>query len=107
MSKVKCFDCQEHGKYASKCPHKASKKEHAFAAASEALASQFELDCTLIACMDKNVMGCMWYLDCGASFHMTGNRDLFSDVEEKDLQQNIEFGDDGRYSGTDIGTVTF
>ena len=38
---------------------------------------------------------------------MMGNRDLFSDLEEKDLQQNIEFGDDGRYSMTDIGTVTF
>ena len=38
---------------------------------------------------------------------MTGNRDLFSDLEEKDLQQNIYFGDDGRYSTTNIGTITF
>ena len=38
---------------------------------------------------------------------MTGNKDLFSDLEEKDLQQIIEFGDDERYSMTDIGTVTF
>ena len=57
--------------------------------------------------MANTVMGCMWYLDNGASFHMTWKRDLFSDLEEKDLQQNIEFGDDERYNATGIGTVTF
>jgi len=46
-------------------------------------------------------------LDRGASFHMTGNRDFFSDLEEKYLQRNIEFGDDGRYNTTGIGTITF
>ena len=38
---------------------------------------------------------------------MTGNRDLFSDLEEKDLQHNIEFGDDGGYNTTRIGTISF
>ena len=38
---------------------------------------------------------------------MTVNRDLFSDFEEKDLQQSIEFGDDERYNTTRIGTVSF
>ena len=52
----------------------------------EALASQFKLDFTLIAFMANTAMGCMWYLDNGSSFHMTGNRDLFSDLEEKELQ---------------------
>ena len=55
--------------------------------------------------MTNTLMGFMWYLDSDASFHMMWNRDLFSDLEEKDLQQNIEFGDDRRYNMTDIGTV--
>ena len=38
---------------------------------------------------------------------MTGDKKLFSDLEEKDLQMHIEMGDDGRYSATDIGTITF
>ena len=38
---------------------------------------------------------------------MMRNRDLFSELEEKVLQQNIEFGDDGRYNTTDIGKITF
>lgn len=74
----------------------------------EALALQFELDLsfTLIACMANTMMGSVWYLDSGASFHMTGNIDFFSDLE-KDLQMHIEMGDDGRYGAIGIGIVTF
>lgn len=57
--------------------------------------------------MANIVMGSMWYLDSGASFHVTICRDFFSDLEEKDLQMHIELGDDGRHSATGIGTVTF
>ena len=52
-------------------------------------------------------MGSVWFLDSGASFHMIGDRDLFSDMEEKDLGVHIEMGDDGRYSATSIGTISF
>ena len=38
---------------------------------------------------------------------MTGDKELFSDLEEKDIQMHIEIGDDGRYSATVIGTITF
>ena len=38
---------------------------------------------------------------------MTGDKELFSDLEEKDLQMHIEMGDDGQYSATDIGTIKF
>ena len=52
-------------------------------------------------------MGSVWYLDSGASFHMTRDKELFNDLEEKDLQIHIEMGDDGRYNATGIGTITF
>eukprot|EP00253_Pinus_taeda_P020513 PITA_20513 len=105
---IKCFPYHKFWNYATKFPHKkARKKEHALAAVSEVLTSQFELDFTLIECMENTIMGSMWYLDNGASFHMMGNRDIFNYLEEKDLKHNIEFGDDGRYSVTNIGTVTF
>ena len=51
--------------------------------------------------------GSVWFLDNGASFHMTGDRDLFTDLDEKDLGVHIEMGDDGRYSVTGIGTISF
>ena len=52
-------------------------------------------------------MGSVWFLDSGASFHMTEDKDLFSDLDEKDLGVHIEMGDDGRYSETNIGTISF
>ena len=73
----------------------------------EALASQFEHDISLITCLVSSAMGSVWYLDNGAYFHMTGEKELFSDLEEKDLQMHIEIVDDGRYSATIIGTITF
>jgi len=77
LSNIKCFHCHEFGHYATKCPqNKSSKKDSVVAAAGEDLASQFELDFTLIKCMARTVMGIMWYLDRGASFHMMRNRDL-------------------------------
>ena len=73
----------------------------------EALTSQFEMDFTLIACMVSSMMGCVWDLDSGASFHMTGDKNLFNTLEEKDLKMRIEMGDDGRYSVSRVGTVSF
>ena len=38
---------------------------------------------------------------------MTSNKELFSEMEEKDLKMHIERGDDDKYSVTDVGTITF
>ena len=46
--------------------------------------------------MVSSMVGCVWYLDNGASFHMAGDKNLFSTLEEKDLQMRIEMGDDGK-----------
>ena len=75
--------------------------------AGEALAPQFELKFSLIACMPSSMMGNVWYLDSGASFHMTNDKELFSDLEEKYLEMHIDMGDDGKYSVTRLGTISF
>jgi len=90
MSKVKCFHCHQHRHYATNCPQKKKNKQAARSLVGEALASQFELDFSLIACLVSSVMGSVWFLDSGASFHMKGDRDLFSDLEDKDLGVHIE-----------------
>ena len=53
------------------------------------------------------MMGSVWFLDSGAYFHMTGDKDLFSDLDEKDIGVHIEMGDDGRYSAIGIRTISF
>jgi len=108
LSKIKCFHYHEFRHYATKCPHKKeSKKEIVVAATCEALPSQFHLDFTLITCMASTVMESVWHLDLGAPFHMTRNREFFSDLHKKHLKMNIEFWDDKRDRATDIGTVAF
>lgn len=66
MSKVRCFNCHKMGHYATNFPSKKSKKGSSEGLEGEALASQFEMDFTLIACMVSSMMGCVWYLDNGA-----------------------------------------
>ena len=85
MSKIKCFHCHELGHYATKCSHKKAGKKPLGKMAGEALTSQFELDFTLITCMVISVIGSVWYLDSGASFHMTNNKEFLCDLVEKDL----------------------
>lgn len=57
--------------------------------------------------MVSSMVGCVWYLDSGASFHMSGDKNLFSTLEEKDLQMRIEMGGDGKYCVSGEGTVVF
>jgi hypothetical protein len=45
--------------------------------------------------MASSASGSVWYLDSGASFHMTEDKEFFIDLEEKDLIMHIEMGDDG------------
>ena len=93
--------------YATNFPLKKSKKGSSEGFECEALASQFEFDFTLITCMVSSMMGCGWLLDSGASFHMTGDKNLFSTLEEKDLKILIEMGNDEKYSVSGVGTIFF
>lgn len=107
MSKIKCFHYHELGHYATKCLHKKAGKKPSGRAAGESITSQFKLDFTLIVCMVSSMMDTMYYLDSGASFHMTNNKYIFSNLEQKDLQMHIKMGDDGRYIMTNIYPITF
>ena len=71
--------------YATNFPLKKSKKGASEGYESEALASQFELDFTLIACMVSLMISGGWFPDSGASFHMIGDKSLYSTLEEKYL----------------------
>eukprot|EP00253_Pinus_taeda_P036550 PITA_36550 len=105
--KVRCFHCHEVGHYAPNYPQRKSKKGFGEGSEGEALASQFESDFTFFACMVSPMMGSGWFLDSGASFHMTRNKSLFSTLEEKNLHILIVVGNDEKYSVSSVGTIIF
>ena len=45
-----------------------------------------------------------WYLDSGCSRHMTGNKDLFTSLKEKD-GGNVNFGDNSKGKVVGIGSI--
>jgi len=61
-----------------------------------AFPTQFEKDFSLIACMAISIGSNTWYIDSRASFHMTENREYFSQLKEKDMQFQIELQYDGK-----------
>lgn len=94
MANVKFFHCHKMGHFATNFPLKKSKEKSSRGVAGEALTSHFELYFFLNACMASSKMGSVWDLDSGASFHMTGDKELFIELEEKDLKMHIEMGGD-------------
>ena len=57
--------------------------------------------------MVSSMVGCVWYLDNGPSFHMSADKNIFSTLEEKDIQMLIEMGNDGKYCVPGEGMVVF
>ena len=49
----------------------------------------------------------IWYVDSGASRHMTGAKDQFTQFSDRRINLEIEFGDESIVRAVGIGTVTF
>ena len=48
-----------------------------------------------------------WYIDSGASSHMTGAREMFSELSQTDTDVEFVLGDDSVVSVVGRGTITF
>ena len=69
-SKVRCFRFHEVGHYAANFPRRKSRKGSREGSEGEALASQFELEFTLFACMVSSMMGSGWFPFDNCMFHI-------------------------------------
>ena len=47
-----------------------------------------------------------WYLDSGATHHMTGRRELFSDLDTS-VRGSVRFGDASRVEIQGVGSIVF
>jgi len=81
-SKLRCFNFHKLVHYATNCPKKKSKKGFEEGSECKALSSQFEFDFTLFTCMVSSMVGSGWFLESGASFHMSSEKSFFSTLEE-------------------------
>ena len=61
----------------------------------------------MIACMASTTGSSIWYIDNGASSHMTRQKRFFKDLQEGGTGIHIELGDDARYQAQGVGTVSF
>ena len=67
----------------------------------------FDEEFCLIACMESTTGSIIWYIDTGASSHMTGQKRLFRDLQERGTRIHVELGDDAQYQAQGVGTVSF
>jgi hypothetical protein len=106
VSKVKCFACHKFGHYVGQCPNK-KKKQVAASADVEEFTHKFEKEYSLLVCLSSRASSTsIWYIDSGASRHMTSVREYFTDPTEiGDLE--VVLGDESVIKSVHSGTISF
>jgi hypothetical protein len=111
MSKVKCFACKSMGHYVGQCPNRKKKKKQGgttTTAEEEEFTTQFERECSLIVCCTSvESPSSIWYIDSGASSHMSGVREHFTDLRDPEIRLEIVLGDNTIVRAVGRGTYHF
>jgi hypothetical protein len=109
MSKVKYFVCKKFGHYVGQCPNRKKKKGGIATTTEEAdFQTQFQRECAFhICCISVESSPCIWYIDSGASSHITGVREHFSDLRGTEVRIDISLGYDRVVIVVGIGTFSF
>jgi hypothetical protein len=109
MNKVKCFACNNMGHYVGHCPNRKKKQGGTVASAEvDEFASQFEGDFSLlISWSTVETPSSIWYIDSGASSHMSGVREHFTDLTKLGVDLEIVLGNDTIVRAVRHGTVSF
>ncbi|KAH9293147.1 hypothetical protein KI387_041654, partial [Taxus chinensis] len=72
------------------------------------LIARLDTTFAMVSCLSTNtVLGVGWYVDSGASRHMTLNKAAFFRLKEQHTSMQVELGDDAKYSVTGIGSISF
>ncbi|GKF70278.1 zinc finger, CCHC-type containing protein, partial [Tanacetum coccineum] len=121
-SKIQCYNCQEYGHYAAECtnPRRERSQEN------NLIREENEPALLLSALEDKGEVflneenvnprlktgngvvdqSKLWYLDTGASNHMTGDKEKFCDLNET-VQGYVKFGNETKVRIEGKGTIVF
>lgn len=113
-SKVVCWRCDKPGHYVSTCPERPKTQEVNLNKTQTADAALYVHEVVFLNedrvfpnNYDTNYSDAsIWYLDNGASNHMTGNKDYFSSLDES-LKGRVKFGDGSCVDIVGKGTIVF
>jgi hypothetical protein len=102
-SRVKCYNCEKFGHYASECRAPSNRRVEEKANYVEEISQE---DGTLLLAHKDNERGGdnQWYLDSGASNHMCGRRSMFVELDES-VNGNVAFGDESKVAVKGKGNV--
>ncbi|KAJ4716957.1 Retrovirus-related Pol polyprotein from transposon TNT 1-94 [Melia azedarach] len=101
-SKVRCYNCQKFGHYASACRAYNNEVEEK----ANYVEEKNQGDETVLLAYKDNSGGQenTWYLDTGASNHMCGKRSMFVELDES-TNGNVSFGDDSKIAVKGRGNI--
>lgn len=109
LSQITCFRCDKNGHFASLCPDlllKLQETQNADKLMMNEVVYLNEKHC-VPSNFETNIDGEeYWYLDNGASNHMTGDKRYFNQLEET-VTGKVRFGDDSRIDIKGKGTIAF
>ena len=74
----------------------------------EEFSSKFDREFSLVTCLATcSVSSSVWYIDSGASTHMSGVRECFTELNEQGVFVEVELGDDMVIRAVGRGTISF